>query len=46
LPADLLSTITLSSNLVAAGSRFASIRVASPEEAEEAFKALAEDPDH
>ena len=45
VPADLLSTITLSATLDAAGSRYASIRVASPEEAEEAFKALAEDPD-
>ena len=44
IPADLLSTITLSSTLVAAGSRYASIRVASPEEAEEALRALAEDP--
>ena len=43
VPADLLSTITLSSTLVAAGSRYASIRVASPEEAEEALNALSEE---
>jgi len=45
LPADLLSTITLSSTLVAAGSQYASIRVASPEEAEEALHAFSEGPD-
>ena len=44
VPVDLLSTIKLSTTLVEAGSRYASIRVASPEEAEEAFRALSEDP--
>ena len=42
VPVDLLSTIRLSSTLVAAKSRYASIRVASLEEAEAAFNALSE----
>jgi hypothetical protein len=40
VPADVLSTITLSSTLVEAKSRYASIRVGSPEEAEAALEAL------
>jgi len=40
VPADMLSTITLSSTLVEGGSRYASIRVGSPEEAEAALDAL------
>ena len=40
VPADLLSTMVLSSTLIAAKSRYTSIRVATAEEAEEAFEAL------
>ena len=40
--ADLLATVQLSSTLIAAKSRYASIRVASPEEAEEALQAFSE----
>lgn len=40
--ADLLATVRLSSTLIAAKSRYASIRVASPEEAEEALEAFSE----
>ena len=42
VPADVLSTITLSSTLVEAKSRYSSIRVSSPEEAEAALDALTE----
>jgi hypothetical protein len=40
VPMDFLSTVKISSTLEAGRSRYASIRVASPEEAEEAFDAL------
>jgi hypothetical protein len=40
LPVDVLSTITLSSTLEEARSRYTSIRVGSPEEAEAALEAL------
>jgi len=40
VPADVLSTFRLSSTLVAGESRYASIRVATPEEAEEALDAF------
>ena len=40
VPPDFLFTIRLSETLVAAGSRYTSIRVASPEEAEEALEAF------
>lgn len=40
VPADLLSTLVISSTLIAAKSRYTSIRVATPEEAEEALAAL------
>ena len=40
VPADMLSTITLSSTLEEAKSRYSSIRVSSPEEAEAALEAL------
>jgi hypothetical protein len=40
VPADVLSTITLSSTLEEAKSRYTSIRVGSPEEAEAALEAL------
>ncbi len=40
LPVDFLSSVTLSSTLVAGKSQYTSIRVASPEEAEEALDAL------
>ena len=46
VPADLLSTVLLSSTLIAGKSQYASIRVASPEEAEEALQALADQPTH
>ena len=45
VPVDFLSTVRLSSTLEAAPSRYTSIRVSSPEEAEEALDALSEDPD-
>ena len=40
VPVDFLSTVRLSSTLVAGQSRYTSIRVATPEEAEEALDAL------
>lgn len=40
VPPDFLFTIRLSETLIAAGSRYTSIRVASPEEAEEALEAF------
>ena len=44
VPVDFLSTVRLSSTLVAGQSRYTSIRVATPEEAEEALDALSENP--
>ena len=46
VPVDLLSTVRLSSTLIAAKSQYTSIRVASPEEAEEALETLAGTPSH
>jgi hypothetical protein len=46
VPADLLSTVLLSSTLIAGKSQYSSIRVASPEEAEEALEALTDGPSH
>jgi hypothetical protein len=42
VPADLLSTVQLSSTLISGRSRYTSIRVATPEEAEEALEALSD----
>lgn len=42
VPADMLSTVVLSSTLIAARSRYTSIRVGTPEEAEEALTALSD----
>lgn len=44
VPVDFLSTVRISSTLVAGQSRYTSIRVASPEEAEEALDALSGSP--
>lgn len=44
VPVDVLSTVRLSSTLVAGKSRYTSIRVASPEEAEEALDVFSDDP--
>jgi hypothetical protein len=41
VPADMLSTVVLSSTLIAGRSQYTSIRVATPEEAEEALDVLA-----
>lgn len=46
VPPDVLATITLSTTLMAGRSRYASIRVSSPEEAEEALAALEGGPSH
>lgn len=45
VPVDFLSIVTLSSTLEAAQSQYTSIRVSSPEEAEEALDALSGNPD-